>query len=232
MTVIFVVYGVFGGFSAAIFIDFIQGVLIIIFLFLLLPLILNVIDGFEGLRVGLSTMGDAADALTPNAQKLNLVAPANIGVFYIAVIAINALVGIVAQPQMMANCAAGKTEMEGRAGYMTGKFLKRLCTIPWCLTGVAAVVYFAGESIHPDEVFGIVANRFLPKIMSGILGVFIAGIMASVMSTCDALKISTSVLFTENIYKPLKSGCENKHYILIGRIACVGIVAGSILYAY
>ena len=43
MTVIFVVYGVAGGLSAAIITDFIQGILTIIFSFLLLPFVLNAI---------------------------------------------------------------------------------------------------------------------------------------------------------------------------------------------
>ena len=141
-------------------------------------------------------------------------------------------VGIVAQPHTMANCAAGKTEMEGRVGFMFGPLVKRLCTIPWCLTGVAAIVYFAGTGIEPDKVFGAVAGDFLPKIMPGILGVFIAAILASVMSTCDAQMICASALFTENIYKYFKVGKDRKHYILVGRVASVVIVAGSVVYAY
>ncbi|MHC4528296.1 MAG: sodium:solute symporter family protein, partial [Planctomycetota bacterium] len=166
MTVIFVIYGVAGGLGAAILTDFIQGVLTIVFSFLLLPLILKAVGGLAGLR------GSIADG-----QMFSLVAPAEIGFFYIAVIAFNALVGIVTQPHTMANCAAGKTEMEGRVGFMGGTLIKRLCTIPWSMTGLAAVAYFAGRSIEPDKVFGAVAGEFLPKIAHGVLGVFIAAIL-------------------------------------------------------
>jgi len=102
MTVIFVVYGVAGGLSAAIITDFIQGVLTITFSFLLLPLILKAVGGMAELR------GSIDDP-----HMFSLVAPAEIGLFYIAVIAFNGLVGIVTQPHTMGNCAAGKTEMEG-----------------------------------------------------------------------------------------------------------------------
>jgi Na+/proline symporter len=221
MTVMFVIYGVAGGLAAAIVTDFVQGVLTIVFSFLLLPLILNAIGGFEGLRAGIS-----------DPEKLTLVAPAEIGVFYIAVIAFNALVGIVTQPHTMGNCAAGKTEMEGRVGFMVGTFLKRLCTIPWCLTGVAGIVYFAGKHIEPDRVFGAVAGDFLPQIFHGALGLFIAALLASVMSSCDAFMISSSALFTENVYRRLEPGKSQKHYITVGRIASIIVVAGGVGFAY
>ena len=221
MTIIFVIYGVAGGLSAAIITDFIQGMLTIIFSFLLLPLVLNAIGGLEGMRSGIT-----------DPQMLSLVAPAEISLFYIVVIAINALVGIVTQPHTMGNCAAGKTEMEGRIGFMGGTLIKRLCTIPWCLTGVAAVIYFAGREIEPDKVFGTVAGEFLPKIMPGVLGIFIAAVLASVMSSCDVFMISSSALFTEDIYKRLKPNEIQKHYILVGRITSMAVVIGGVLFAY
>jgi Na+/proline symporter len=221
MTVIFVIYGVAGGLGAAILTDFIQGVLTIVFSFLLLPLILNAVGGLAGLR------GAIADG-----QMFSLVAPAEIGLFYIAVIAFNGLVGIVTQPHTMANCAAGKTEMEGRVGFMGGTLIKRLCTIPWSLTGLAAVAYFAGRTIEPDKVFGAVAGEFLPKIAHGMLGVFIAAILASVMSSCDAFMISSSALFTENVYKRLVPAKPARHYVTIGRITAVVVVAGGVGFAF
>jgi len=221
MTVIFVAYGVAGGLGAAILTDFIQGVLTIVFSFLLLPLILNAVGGMAGLREAIA-----------DPQMFSLVAPAEIGFFYIAVIAFNGLVGIVTQPHTMANCAAGKTEMEGRVGFMGGTLIKRLCTVPWALTGLAAVVYFAGRSMEPDKVFGAVAGEFLPKIMPGVLGVFIAAVLASVMSSCDAFMISSSALFTENVYKRLVRNRDNRHYITVGRITAVLIVAGGVGFAF
>jgi Na+/proline symporter len=221
MTIIFVIYGVAGGLGAAIVTDFIQGILTIIFSFLLLPLILNAVGGLHGIKQAVR-----------DPQMLSLVAPAEIGFFYIIVIAFNGLVGIVTQPHTMGNCAAGKTETEGRVGFMCGPLIKRLCTIPWCLTGVAAIVYFVGKDVEPDKVFGAVAGDFLPKILPGILGVFLAAILASVMSSCDAFMISSSALVTENVYKFFVPHKTQEHYILIGRIISVMVVAGGVAFAY
>lgn len=221
MTVIFVIYGVAGGLTAAVVTDFFQGILTIIFSFMLLPFILNAVGGLQGLHEAIK-----------DPAMLSLVAPAEIGFFYVAVISFNGLVGIVTQPHTMANCAAGKTEMEGRVGFMAGPLVKRICTIPWCLTGVAAVVYFAGRQMEPDKVFGAVAGEFLPRVMPGILGVFLAAVLASVMSSCGVFMISSSALFTENVYKHLISRKKNEHYILVGRVVSVLVVGGGVGFAY
>ena len=223
MTVLFVGYGIAGGLHAAVITDLIQGVLTVVFSFLLLPFILHAVGGLSGMR-----------AQVP-ADMLSLVAPGEIGAFYVAIIALNALIGIVAQPHTMANCAAGKTELDGQVGFMCGSLLKRVCTIAWTLTGVAAIAYFAQQQVvdlKPDNVFGEVAYRFLPKIYPGLLGLFIAGLLASVMSSCDAFMISTSGLFTENIYKPLMPNKSEKHYLRAARLAALGVVVTGVVFAY
>jgi Na+/proline symporter len=224
MTVMFVIYGIAGGLSAAIITDFIQGVLTVVFSFLLLPLILQAVGGVQGIRQSLGQSG-----------MLSLVAPEEIGFFYIAVIAFNGLVGIVTQPHTMGNCAAGKTEMEGRFGWMCGNFLKRICTVAWSLTGVAAVVYFAGRQVQPenaDQIFGLVAAGFLPKLLPGVLGLFLAALLASVMSSCDSFMVASSGLFTENIYKRLLPGRTERHYMFVARAAALVIVASGVGFAY
>ena len=223
MTVLFVVYGVAGGLHAAVLTDFIQGMLTIVFSFLMLPFLLNAIGGLAGMR----------EQVPP--EMLSMVAPAEIGIFYIAVIAFNGMVGIVTQPHTLANCAAGRTELDGQVGWMCGNFLKRICTIAWTLTGVAAVAYFAKIGVtdmNPDNVFGEVAYRFLPDIMPGLLGLFLAGLLAAVMSSCDAFMITSAGLFTENLYKPLATGKSKTHYLWVARISSLAVVAAGVCFAY
>lgn len=223
MTVLFVAYGLAGGLHAAILTDFIQGILTVVFSFILLPCVLTAIGGLQGMH-----------ATVPR-EMLSLVAPEEISIFYVSVLALNGLIGIVAQPHTMSNCAAGKTELDGQLGWMGGNFLKRVCTIAWTLTGVAAIAYFANEDIithNPDTVFGDIAFRFLPELMPGLLGLFLAGVLASVMSSCDAFMISTSGLFTENLYKKLRPYQSEQHYLLVARIAALGVVVFGVLFAF
>jgi Na+/proline symporter len=90
----------------------------------------------------------------------------------------------------------------------------------------------APDTITADHVYGDVARGFLPAVMPGLLGVFLASLMASVMSSCDAMMVSSSALFTENIYKPVSLGRTDRHYVWVGRLASVVVVAGGIAFAY
>lgn len=221
MTVLFVGYGTAGGLGAAVITDFIQGILTIIFSFLLLPVVLSAVGGLEGMRA------------TINSEEMfSLVAPGDIGFFYIAVITVNALIGIVAQPHILANCSAGKTEKEGQVGFVVGSFTKRICTVAWSLTGLAGVAYFMGQDLNPDNLYGMLASEFLPGMLPGMLGLFIATLLASVMSSCDSFMIAASALFTENIYKKIRPSERKEHYLGVARIVSVLVVATGVVYAY
>ena len=229
VTVLFVIYGMAGGLGAAIVTDFIQGILTIIFSVILLPFVLHAVGGITGMR---STIA----AEITDRDMLSLVAPGQVGVFFIAMLSIQALVGIVAFPSAMGNCAAGKTEMEGRVGYMGGTFIKRVCTIAWCLTAIAAVAWYLQKgtdlsTVKPDNVYGDVARAFLPEIFPGLLGIFIATLLAAVMSSCDSFMIAASGLFTENLYRPAVKGREAKHYLTVGRVAALVVVALGVIFA-
>jgi len=223
MTVLFVVYGVAGGLSAAIVTDFIQGILTIIFSFLLLPFVLDAVGWMDGLRDGLADMG--------REEMLGITDP-EITIFFIVVISLNALIGIVTQPHTMGNCAAGKTEFEGQVGFMGGSLLKRVCTVAWCLTGLAAVVYFRNQNVEADKAFGMVAGEFLTRIGWGVLGLFIASLLAAVMSSCDSFMIASAGLLTQNVYKPLRPGRSDRHYLLVARLSSLGVVAVGVVLAY
>lgn len=221
MTIMFVIYGVAGGMSAAIITNFVQGILTIVLSFLILPFAMAKVGGMSGLR----------EALDP--AMLEIVAPGEITAFFIAIVSFNALVGWVTQPHSMANCAAGKTEMEGRVGVTVGMFTKRICTIAWMLTGLCAVAMYASQKVDVDHVYGLMAHELLPTIAPGLIGLFIASMLAAVMSSCDSFMVASAGLFTENIYKKfIVIGKSDKHYILAGRIASVMVVFFGIIFAF
>ena len=233
VTAMFVVYGAAGGLGAAIVTDYIQGILTIAFSFMLLPFILWEVGGMSGVR---ETISDES--------MLSLVAPGKISFFFVVMMSLQALVGIVAQPFIMGVCAAGKTEWEGRVGIVGGNLIKRLCTAAWSITAIAAVAWYVQRGNDPsqldietlkatsDGIYGEVAHTFLPRLMPGLLGLFLAALLAGVMSSCDSFMISSAALFTENIYKPLRTGMPDKHYVWVGRATSVLVVAGGVAFAF
>ena len=232
VTLMFVIYGAAGGLGAAIVTDYIQGILTIAFSFMLLPFILSEVGGMNGVRETIS-----------NDAMLSLVAPGKVSLFFVVMMSFQALVGIVAQPFIMGVCAAGKTEWEGRVGIVGGNLIKRLCTAAWSLTAIAAVAWYIQKGNDPslldteslkrtaDGIYGEVAYTFLPRLTPGLLGLFLAALLAGVMSSCDSFMISSAALFTENIYKPLRTDVSNHHCIWVGRLAAVVVVAGGVAFA-
>ena len=222
MTVMFLIYGVAGGLAAAIVTDFIQGILTVVLSFILLPFALNAVGGFSGLH----------ETITDDTM-FSLVAPGEINGFWIVVLGLNSLIGIVTQPHIMGVCAAGRTEMDGRVGFAGGNLIKRFCTVAWTVVGLCAVVMYVNRDIDPDLVYGQAASELLPEIMPGLIGVFLAALIASVMSSCDAFMVSSSGLFTQNLYRRwLATDKSQEHYVWVGRIAAVAIAAGGITFAF
>lgn len=223
MTVLFVVYGIAGGLAAAIITDFIQGILTVLLSFMLLPFALKAVGGMTGLRQHIA-----------DPDMFTIVAPGEINAFHIFVFGLNALIGIVTQPHIMGVCAAGRDELDGRVGFAGGNLLKRVCTVPWMLIGLCGVVMYPNLTTQNqiDGIFGHVASDLLPGIAHGLIGLFLAALLASIMSSCDAFMVSSSGLFTQNFYRRyFARDRDEHHYVLVGRITSGVIVAASILFA-
>ena len=227
MTVLFVVYGVAGGITAAIVTDLLQGILTIVLSFLILPFAMSQVGWMSGLRAAVEDPAMFQLVSSGTAGEINAL--------FITVISFNALIGWITQPGVVLG-GAGKTELESRVGQAGGSLIKRFCTVAWALTGLCAVAYYAGENMTDEkieQVFGLMANELLPMIAPGLLGLFIASMLASVMSTCDSQMVVASGLFVQNIYRPFVAADKNdRHYILMGRIVSVLVVAGSIIFAF
>jgi Na+/proline symporter len=223
MCLLFVVYGTIGGLTSVILTDFVQGLLTILFSFMLLPLVMHAVGGMEGIH---QTVRDP--------KMFSLVATGRISAFFVAMMGFQSLVGIVAQPFVMGTCSAGKSEMDGRVGFMGGNFVKRLCTIGWCLTALAAAAWFIQQDKgrpDPDLIYGDLARRLLLPVAPGLLGLFVASMLASVMSSCSAYMITSSALFIENLYRPRVGDRAPGHYIAVSRVVSVLVVAGGLGFA-
>lgn len=222
MTIAFIVYSFVGGLVAAAYTNVIQGLLIIILSFMLLPAGLAAVGGFSGMRATLS-----ADFF----QLFNR--HSGIGVFTVFALALNGLVGIVAQPHMVSMCATGKTERGGRLG-MTfgGGILKRFCTIGWALIGiiVAAMVIQAGTHLKdPEEAFGYACLHCLGP---GLVGLMVAAIVAANMSTCSTFLVNMGALFAKDVYASwMRREANDRELLTVGRISGLALTMLGVWFA-
>ncbi len=224
MTAVFIAYSFVGGLVASAWTDFFQGFLIIALSFLLLPLGWDRVGGLEGMR---ATLGDA---------KFSLAVPDGIGPWFILMLTVNGLVGILAQPQQMAAVGTGRDERACREGFFWGNYVKRVCTVGWALVGlmVAAMLargtFGATSLADSEEAFGFACRHLL---FPGSLGLLIACVLAANMSTSSAFMVSSGALFTEGIYRRhLVSGRPDAHYLLVGRLSGLAISLLGVAYAY
>ena len=224
MTAVFIAYSFVGGLVASAWTDFFQGFLIIALSFLLLPLGWERVGGLEGMR---ATLGDV---------KLSLAVPDGIGPWFILMLTVNGLVGILAQPQQMAAVGTGRDERACREGFFWGNYVKRVCTVGWALVGLMVAVMLARGTFgatslaDSEEAFGFACRHLL---FPGSLGLLIACVLAANMSTSSAFMVSSGALFTEGIYRRhLVSGRPDAHYLLVGRLSGLAISLLGVAYAY
>ncbi|MFN0169298.1 MAG: sodium:solute symporter [Bryobacteraceae bacterium] len=148
MTILFVAYGMAGGLAADIVTDFIQGILTVVFSFLLLPWIYFKIGGLTALRQHAELKPGMLDLFgSPDLARVFGTEP--LTVFYVSMLALTGLVGVVVQPQIMSLCGAGKSEMEARWGFTYGHLIKRFCTIAWAFIGLGCVVWYLSPATSP-----------------------------------------------------------------------------------
>jgi Na+/proline symporter len=221
MTVAFLLYSFFGGLIATAYTDFVQGFLIIALSLMLLPAGLHAVGGFHGMRA----------ALPPDFFNLYS-SVSGLDAFTIAMLAVNGIVGITAQPHMVSMCATGNTERAGRVGQTYGSMVKRICTIGWALTGliVAALLVQRGGTIpDPEHAFGYACRELLAP---GFTGLMVAAVLAANMSACSNFMVNTGALFTQNFYKRyFRPDASDQKLLRMGRFSGFALTMLGVTFA-
>lgn len=223
MTCVFVLYSFAGGLLATAWTDFVQGFLIIALSFMLIPLGWHLVGGLAGMK---AELGPAMFALAT---------PKGIGLGTIVVLTINGLVGIVAQPHLIAAVGTGKSESACRIGHFYGNMVKRVCTIGWALVGLMTAVLVAKgvfNTTHlddPEEAFGFACRHLL---FPGGIGLLIASLLAANMAGCSAFMVNSGAMITNGIYrKYLNPKATDAQGLLIGRFGGVLVTVVAVFYA-
>jgi Na+/proline symporter len=223
MTVAFLLYSFVGGLLAAAWTDFFQGFLIIALSFMLIPLGWRTVGGLSGMRHSL------------DAYKLSLATPHGIGLWFIFVLTLNGLIGVIAQPHQMAAVGSGKDEYSCRSGFFYGMFVKRFCTIGWAFVGLMVLAMMAQGSfgVHslkdPEDAFGFACRHLL---FPGGVGSLIAAVLAANMAACSAFTVDSGALFTNGFYRKYVAPTRgDRHFLWVGRLSGLLIAMGGVAYA-
>lgn len=228
MVVIICLYSVAGGLEAAFISDMMQGIFIIILSIILLPFAfmeINKLYGGSGMMDALRTMHQQLPESffeifgSPNTIDFTW--------YYILALGIMATINVAAGANQLVATASAKNEYAARFGLTYGTYLKRITTVLWGVTALAVVLLFGKAVNDPDLLWGYASKELLGPLNLGLIGLMIAALMAALMSTADMMMISSSGLLTHSIYRPLRPGKSEKHYVRVGRTLGALIVIGA-----
>jgi solute:Na+ symporter, SSS family len=213
---VFVVIGaylVFGGMVATVGNHAMQGVLIIVFSVLLVPLGLREVGGWAGL----------AERVPP--EMFNLVGAAGseqfslsnvLAIFLISILQINA------HSHNMGLSGSARNEMAARFS-VTGMYLKRVITIVWALVGLIAIALFGPAGLaDPDAVWGELSQRLLGP---GLIGLMLSGVLAGTMGLVSVKTLAIASLLVCNVVRDLRPAMTPPQELRVSRWASVAILA-------
>jgi Na+/proline symporter len=223
---------VLGGLAAAFYTAVLQGCLVVLLSVILLPFGLariNALDGGHGAWAALHSLHARLPGTffqvfgSPNLPDFPW--------YYVLAISLVAGITVVTQPNQLVTNAAARNEASARVGMITGTFIKRLCTILWALGALVAVALYGSALADSDLVWGFATRDLLGPAGCGLVGLMLVGLLSAVMAVSSSLMLTMSGLITNNLYRPLRPGKSDRHYIAFGRMAGAVYLAGAALMA-
>lgn len=211
------IYTYFGGLAAVVKTDIIQ--------FLILT-----IGGLLILVVSISKLGgwDQLYEKTPDLMHLHL--PADhpqlpwLGMLGLFFLNINYWC---ANQVVIQRSLAARSLKDAQTGLLVGGIMKYLMALIVIIPGIALAGILGPEALaeEPDQAFSYIVTHFLP---SGLRGILLCAIFASLMSTIDSVFNSLATLFSIDIYKGvLKKNATDQKVVAVGRkTILVGLVTG------
>jgi SSS family solute:Na+ symporter len=121
---------------------------------------------------------------------------------------------------------SAKSISAARSGAILTAFMKILPVFVLVIPGLIAAALFPG--INGNEAYPTLLNAsFIPV---GVKGLVLAGVLAALMSSLSSTFISTSTLFTMDLFRYFQPNATDKKLVLVGRLATTAMVFVGILW--
>lgn len=209
-------YTLLGGFLAVSWTDFFQGVLMFIAIVGLPIAALSALGGYG------STM---ASIRAVNPELLNAFTSSDGSpMTFLAIISLMAWgLGYFGQPHILTRFMAIRSSAEVKQARIIAATWTFISLVGAVLIGTIGIVFLKTplEGAATETVFMIMVNIIFHPLVAGV---FLAAILAAVMSTADSQLLVTSSAFTRDFYKVfLKKDATDKDLVLVSRLAVVGV---------
>jgi solute:Na+ symporter, SSS family len=224
------VYAVAGGLKAAVWAVSVQGALIAVLAVIFIPFGAAKLGALHGISGAVATgrllhreLPGHFFAVFGSAQS------ADFTWYFIIALSVMVTLNIGVQSNQLTGNASAQDEFSARFGCMAGNFFKRFSTVLWGAVGLLAYALYNRDIQNSDLVWGRATRDLLGGAGFGLVGLVITCALAALQSSASTLIISCSSLLTRNVYEPLVPHRSDSHYIQVGRIAAVLILAASVL---
>jgi sodium/proline symporter len=217
-----VAYTLFGGFLAVSYTDFIQGLMMLVALFLVPAIGIFITGGpaetFDTIRAIDSTHLDLFKGTT-----------------FIGIISAMAWgLGYFGQPHIIVRFMAIKTIKETKSARRIGMSWMIITLIGTIFTGLIGLAYFHNNPDHtlknPEAVFISLSQILFHPLFAGFA---LAAILAAIMSTISSQLIVTSSALVEDLYKMVvRKDAKDKELVFLGRMAVllVAVIASALAF--
>jgi SSS family solute:Na+ symporter len=229
LTAVVGTYTLLGGLGAAIMMEFVQFVIMMVGTMPLVFILLNMVGGFEGLKDVLLTQWNVSPqyfSVLPDNHH-----PYGPGPWIILGQCFVVTIGWCAGHQSMVQRNLGARSLyDSKLGYVVAGLPKTLGAFLYIVPMIAAPIIFAQRGIFVEKADAAYGKLILNLLPAGMLGLFIAGLVSAGLSSISGVLNSSSTIVIKDIYERfIVKGKADHHYFVAGRVATFGIIVASLL---
>ncbi|MDN5308396.1 MAG: sodium/proline symporter [Eubacteriaceae bacterium] len=215
---VIMVYTLLGGFLAVSYTDLIQGMLMIIAIVAVPIMAYSSMGSMDLVVQTMSEQGLSTSLFTSGVTVVGVISTMAWGLGYFG------------QPHILARFMGIKSIKEIPKARGIAIVWVIIALLGAIMVGVLSIPLFPGLTDGAQEtVFMLMIRKFFPPWIGGI---FLAAIMAAIMSTIDSQLLVCSSALTEDIYTVFfKKAPTEKQVVLFGRLAVVGIALIALFLA-
>ncbi|MBG9446777.1 proline:sodium symporter PutP [Cytobacillus firmus] len=212
-------YTLFGGFLAASWTDFIQGILMFLAL-IIIPI------------VAIQELGGWNETL----NQISAIDPTHLdvasGATFVGVVSLLAWgLGYFGQPHILVRFMGLKSTNDVPKARLIGMTWMVLSLFGALFVGFAGIAYFADAPLANSETVFIMFSQVL--FNPWVAGFLLAAILSAIMSTVDSQLLVSSSALAQDFYKSIfRRNASQKEEMIVGRIAVLGIAIIAIFLGY
>ncbi|WP_042460648.1 sodium/proline symporter PutP [Neobacillus dielmonensis] len=216
---VIVSYTFFGGFLAASWTDFFQGILMFLALIVIPIVAINELGGWHDTVQKIGSIDTSFLNVYSGATTVGVISLLAWGLGYFG------------QPHIIVRFMGIKSTKEIPKARLIGMVWMIASLFGAIFIGFAGIAYFADTPLENSETVFIMFSQIL--FNPWVAGFLLAAILSAIMSTVDSQLLVSSSALAQDFYKSIfRRNASQKEEMIVGRIAVLGIAIIAILLGY